>query len=50
MAPIDFDYDLEKIVQMDGVGPISLKSALKSPAGVGLAAQNAANRIWPLVN
>ena len=29
MAAIDFDYDLEEIVQMDGVGPISLKSALK---------------------
>jgi hypothetical protein len=29
MAPVDFDYDLEEIVQMDGVGPISLKSALK---------------------
>jgi len=27
--PIDFDYDLEEIVQMDGVGAISLKSALK---------------------
>jgi hypothetical protein len=29
MAPIDFDHDLEEIVQMDGVGPVSLKSALK---------------------
>jgi hypothetical protein len=26
---IDFDYDLEEIVQMDGVGPVSLKSALR---------------------
>jgi hypothetical protein len=29
MAHIDFNYDLEEIVQMDGVGPVSLKSALK---------------------
>jgi hypothetical protein len=29
MAPIDFDYDLEEIVQMEGVGPVSLGSALK---------------------
>jgi hypothetical protein len=29
MAPIEFDYDLEEIVQMAGVGAISLKSALK---------------------
>jgi hypothetical protein len=26
MAPIDFGYDLEEIVQMAGVGPVSLKS------------------------
>ena len=29
MAPINFDYDLEEIVQMVGVGAVSLKSALK---------------------
>ena len=29
MTQIDFDYDIEEIVQMDGVGPVSLKSALK---------------------
>ena len=29
MVQIDFDYDLEEIVQMAGVGPLSLKSALK---------------------
>jgi hypothetical protein len=28
-TPIDFDYDLEEIVNMDGVGLVSLKSALK---------------------
>ena len=28
-TPIEFDYDLEEIVQMDGVGLISLKSALR---------------------
>jgi hypothetical protein len=28
-AQIDFDYDLEEIVNMDGVGLVSLKSALK---------------------
>jgi hypothetical protein len=26
---IDFDYDLEEIVNMDGIGPVSLKSALR---------------------
>jgi hypothetical protein len=36
MAPIDFDYDLEEIVQMDGVGPVSLKSALtRMPDPIG---------------
>ena len=36
-TPIDFDYDLEEIVQMDGVGLISLKSALKRmPDRVGV--------------
>jgi hypothetical protein len=29
MVPLDFDYDLEEIVQMAGVGSVSLKSALK---------------------
>jgi hypothetical protein len=29
MAAIEFDYDLEEIVQMAGVGSITLKSALK---------------------
>jgi hypothetical protein len=29
MAQIEFDYDLEEIVNMDGVGLVSLKSALK---------------------
>jgi hypothetical protein len=29
MLPLDFDYDLEEIVQMVGVGPLPLKSALK---------------------
>jgi hypothetical protein len=29
MTQIDFDYDIEEIVQMDGVGLVSLKSALK---------------------
>jgi hypothetical protein len=29
MAHINFDYDLEEIVQMVGVGSVSLKSALK---------------------
>ena len=29
MLPLDFDYDFEEIVQMAGVGPLSLKSALK---------------------
>jgi hypothetical protein len=28
MVPFHFDYDLEEIVQMAGVGPLSLKSAL----------------------
>jgi hypothetical protein len=36
MAAIDFDYDLEEIVQMDGVGPVSLKSALwRMPDPIG---------------
>jgi hypothetical protein len=29
MVPIDFEYDLEEIVQMDGIGLVSLRSALK---------------------
>jgi hypothetical protein len=29
MIPLDFDYDLEDIVQMAGVGPVPLKSALQ---------------------
>jgi hypothetical protein len=29
LATIDFDYDLQEIVQMSGVGLVSLKSALK---------------------
>jgi hypothetical protein len=29
MVYIGFDYDLEEIVQMPGVGPLSLKSAFK---------------------
>jgi hypothetical protein len=29
MVHIDFDYDLEEIVQMAGIGPLSLKSALQ---------------------
>jgi hypothetical protein len=29
MAPIDFNYDLDEIVQMSGVGSITLRSALK---------------------
>jgi hypothetical protein len=29
MLPLDFDFDLEEIVQMAGVGPVSLKSALQ---------------------
>jgi hypothetical protein len=29
MAPIDLDYDLDEIVQMAGVGSITLRSALK---------------------
>jgi hypothetical protein len=29
MLPLEFDYDFEEIVQMAGVGPLSLKSALK---------------------
>ncbi|SHJ46259.1 hypothetical protein SAMN05444159_0683 [Bradyrhizobium lablabi] len=29
MVQIDFDHDLEEIVKMDGVGLVSLKSALK---------------------
>jgi hypothetical protein len=28
-TPIGFDYDLEEIVNMDGIGPVSLKSALR---------------------
>jgi hypothetical protein len=33
MVPFHFDYDLEEIVQMAGVGPLSLKSALKRMPG-----------------
>jgi hypothetical protein len=29
MLPLDFDYDLDEIVQMVGVGPVSLRSALQ---------------------
>jgi hypothetical protein len=29
MVPLGFDYEPEEIVQMAGVGPLSLKSALK---------------------
>jgi hypothetical protein len=29
MLPLDFDYDLDETVQMVGVGPLPLKSALK---------------------
>ena len=29
MLPLDFDYDFEEIVQMVGVGPVLLKSALQ---------------------
>jgi hypothetical protein len=28
-TPIGFDYDLDEIVLMSGVGPVSLRSALK---------------------
>jgi hypothetical protein len=35
--PIDFYYNLEEIVNMDGMGSVSLKSALRRMAGPGQA-------------
>jgi hypothetical protein len=29
MTAIEFQYDLDEIVQMDGIGPVSLRTALK---------------------